>query len=54
MLIERDPERPWLVLAQEHRTVTLEDGVNFYEWAHTQWPDPRWTVELDPWQLVLR
>jgi hypothetical protein len=24
-----DPGRPWLVVGQQHRTVTLEDDVNF-------------------------
>jgi hypothetical protein len=48
---ERDPDRPWIVLDSEHRTVTLEDGVSFFEWSAEHWPAPRWTVELDPWQL---
>jgi hypothetical protein len=39
-------------LGQEHRTITLDDGVGFFEWAHDHWPSPRWTVELDPWQLA--
>jgi hypothetical protein len=50
-LTDHDPNRPWIVLSREHRTVTLEDGVAFFEWAHERWPSPRWTVELDPWQL---
>jgi len=51
-LTEHDPERPWIVLSQDHRTVTLDDDVTFFEWAHEQWPSPRWTVELDPWQIA--
>ena len=31
--------------------VALDDGVNFFEWARELWPAPRWSVELDPWQL---
>lgn len=46
-----DDERPWIVLGQEHRTVSLDDGISFFEWAHENWPEPRWTVQLDPWQL---
>ena len=48
-LTEHDPERPWLVLNSEHRTVTLDDGVDFGSWAREQWPSEHWTVELDPW-----
>jgi hypothetical protein len=51
-LAEYDPERPWIVIRQGHRTVTLDAGLNFFEWAHEQWPAPRWTVELDPWELA--
>jgi hypothetical protein len=50
-LTEHDLEHPWIVLGSEHRTITLEDGVGFFEWAREQWPAPRWTIELDPWQL---
>ena len=49
---EHDPEQPWIVRGSEHRSVSLEDGANFFEWAHERWPAPRWTVELDPWQLT--
>jgi len=41
----------WIVLNQEHQTVALNDCTSFFEWAHAKWPPPRWTVELDPWQL---
>jgi hypothetical protein len=53
-LTEHDPEQPWIVRHQERRTVELDDGVRFFEWARKQWPAPRWTVELDPWQLSPR
>jgi len=49
---EHDPQRPWIVLGQQHVTVQLDDGVEFFEWAAERWPAPRWTVELDPWQLT--
>lgn len=47
---EHDAERPWIVVSQEHRTVTLEDGASFHEWARQAWPSPQWNFELDPWQ----
>jgi hypothetical protein len=36
---------------QRKRVFVLEDGASFVEWAHPQWPAPRWSVELDPGQL---
>ena len=48
-LTEHDPDHLWIVLASEHRTVELEEGVNFHAWARRQWPAPHWTIELDPW-----
>jgi hypothetical protein len=50
-LTEHVPERPWIVIGQEYRAVVLDDGVNFFEWAHRRWPEQRWTIALDPWQL---
>jgi hypothetical protein len=50
-LTEHDPTRPWIVVGQEHRTVTL-DALDFFAcfaWARERWPFPRWTVQLDPW-----
>jgi hypothetical protein len=47
--MEHDAERPWIVLGSEHRTIALEDGVQFFECSRKHWPAPRWTVELDPW-----
>ncbi len=40
-----------MVLASEHRTIKLPNGMDFFAWAHEQRPAPRWSVELDPWQL---
>jgi len=51
-ITEHDPDRPWIVLASEHRTITLPDDLDFFTWAHQQWPAPCWSVELDPWQLA--
>jgi hypothetical protein len=51
ILTEHDASRPWVVLASEHRTVTLNDRAEFFAWAREQFPSPRWTVDLDPWQL---
>lgn len=31
---EHDPDRPWMVLASEHRTIKLPDGRPFFAWAH--------------------
>jgi hypothetical protein len=50
-LLEHARDRPWIVVGQEQRTITLDDAVNFFGWAHEQWPEPRWTIELDPGQL---
>jgi hypothetical protein len=38
------------VLGMEHKTVTLDEGVNFWIWAYGAHPAPRWSVHLDPWQ----
>ncbi len=48
---EYDAERPWLVLSTSQGKVTLPDGASFFAWAHENWPAPRWTVQLDPWEL---
>jgi hypothetical protein len=49
---EHDPQRPWLIVAQSRGAVTLDDPAAFFEWVAEHWPGPRWTVELDPWQLA--
>jgi hypothetical protein len=51
-LTGHDLDRPWIVLASEHRTIKLPDGLDFFARAADQWPVPRWTVELDPWALA--
>lgn len=28
------------------------EGLGFHDWAREEWPAPRWSVELDPWQLA--
>jgi len=49
---EHDVDKPWLVLGSEHRTITLDEGTEFFTWAHAEHPAPRWSVELDPSQLT--
>jgi hypothetical protein len=49
---EHDPDEPWIVLGISRGTVTPDDGASFFEWAHENWPAPRWSVELDPYQLA--
>jgi hypothetical protein len=39
------------VTGVEHRTVELEDGVDFYLWAAERWPAELFTVQFDPWEL---
>ena len=51
-LADHDPDSPWIVLGSEHRTIELDADVNFFAWARERWPEPRWTVVLDPWQLT--
>ena len=49
---EDDPEGPWIVRGTSHGTMTLEESVGFFGWAAEHWPAPRWSVELDPYQLT--
>ena len=51
---EHDSERPWIVRGTSHGTVTLEEDASFLKWVAEHWPAPRWSVELDPWQLTPR
>jgi hypothetical protein len=44
-----DPERPWVVLGSERRTIELDDHVAFGDWATTAFPRKRFTVQLDAW-----
>jgi hypothetical protein len=30
---EHEPDKPWLVLGSEHRTITLEEGPEFFTWG---------------------
>jgi hypothetical protein len=48
---EHDPARPWMVLGSGPGRVALPDDRSFFEWAREHWPSPRWSVELDPWQV---
>ena len=53
-LTEHDPAKPWIVGGQERHTIALDDDVNFFESARELWPAPRWSADLDPWQLCAR
>jgi hypothetical protein len=53
-LTEYDPECPWIVVSTQHRTIELRDGSDFFAWARDRWPRPRWSVQLDPWQLAAK
>ena len=41
-ITEHDPDRPWIVLGSEHRTVELEDDESFALWAAGHWPASHW------------
>jgi hypothetical protein len=49
---EHDPDRPWIVHGTEHYRIMLDDGVNFFAWVRERWPAPRFSVDLDPWELA--
>jgi hypothetical protein len=51
VLTKYHEDRPWIVLSRECRSVELDNAENFFSWARRRWPAPRWSVELDPWQL---
>jgi hypothetical protein len=51
-ITRHDAERPWIVLETSHETIVLDDDVQFFEWTAQRWPAPRWSVQLDPWQLT--
>jgi len=48
---EHDLEQRWLVVGRGRHAVTLDADENFFVWARERWPEPRWSVELDPYQL---
>jgi hypothetical protein len=48
---EYDPDKPGIVVGRGQHTVTLDADENFFLWARERWPEPRWSVELDPYQL---
>ena len=39
-----------IVVAQEHRSVELAEGSDFFAWARETWAPDRYTVLLDPYQ----
>jgi hypothetical protein len=44
-LVEYDPDRPWIVVANEQRTVELPDDQDFGRWARERYPGDRFRVE---------
>lgn len=48
---EHDPDRPWLIVNSQHRSISLLDDQGFFDWASSEWPRDRFTVTLDPWAL---
>lgn len=49
---EHDPDRPWMVVGSTERyEIELETSEDFFKWANRTWPAPRFSVQLDPWQL---
>jgi hypothetical protein len=52
LLTEHDEAKPWLITRQEHRTIELDDDVNFFAWANETWPPPRWRADLTPRPLT--
>lgn len=50
-MTEHDPDRPWIVLGSKRETVTFADGVSAFSWARDRGPRPRWSIELNLWQL---
>jgi hypothetical protein len=45
---EHDAQKPWLVVGQARHLIELDEDMNFFSWAHTQWPRPRFEVQLTP------
>jgi hypothetical protein len=36
-ITEHNPDRPWIVISSEQRTIKLPDGRDFFAWAHEHW-----------------
>jgi hypothetical protein len=51
---EHDRDRPWIVTGTRRGTAELDENQNFWEWASEHWPAPRFRVELDPGQELIR
>jgi hypothetical protein len=53
-LVEYDADRPWVVLANERRTVELPDDHGFGRWAREQFPGDRFRVlpesQIERWR----
>lgn len=46
-LIAYDPERPWIIVSTEQRSVDKPDHKTFFAWAARTWPDDRYRVLLN-------
>jgi hypothetical protein len=46
-LTEYNVDEPWLIASTARDSVELDDGEDFYAWAHEHWPSPRYGVRLD-------
>jgi hypothetical protein len=52
-LTEHNPEKPWLIVSvRRQMEIDLPDVHSFWDWAHQVWPTKRFTVQLDPGQLL--
>jgi hypothetical protein len=50
---EHDPERPWIILStRTGLSLEAQDGYDFREKAGQEWPSDRYTVELEPGELM--
>ena len=50
---EHDPDRPWIILGtRTGLSLEAADGYDFRKKAGQEWPSERFTVELEPGELV--
>lgn len=53
-VVQYDRDRPWIVVVQRHETVQLAEDEDFNAWAKARYPEPRFSVQADPWALTPR
>jgi hypothetical protein len=52
-VIENDPDRPWRILSiRTGLTLEADDAYAFRDKAQAQWPPDRYTVEMEPGELM--